>query len=151
MWTAAAAAVTEMLGGGLNCDTQRLFVYCGQLNALEAFCWIMWYVSVLYHPRFTQGMQDPGYLHDRCRAHPGHPGCSTRRRVQGFACGVSAPDLSLWCECLAHNHLLCYEHWGICMLYRLVLVEVRGWWSYVSMMYCSLPADYPTLSLHIVA
>ncbi|KAL1674546.1 hypothetical protein EV122DRAFT_220458 [Schizophyllum commune] len=42
MWTAAAAAVTEMLGGGLNCDTQRLFVYCGQLNALEAFCWIMW-------------------------------------------------------------------------------------------------------------
>lgn len=42
MWTAAAAAVTEMLGGGLNCSTQSFFVYCGQLNALEAFCWIMW-------------------------------------------------------------------------------------------------------------
>ncbi|KAF7290211.1 hypothetical protein MIND_01334600 [Mycena indigotica] len=42
IWTAAAAAVTEMLGGGLNCKTQSLFVYCDQLNALEAFAWLEW-------------------------------------------------------------------------------------------------------------
>ncbi|KAF7292254.1 hypothetical protein MKEN_01477200 [Mycena kentingensis (nom. inval.)] len=42
LWTAAAAAVTEMLGGGLNCKTQDVFAYCDQLNALEAFAWIEW-------------------------------------------------------------------------------------------------------------
>jgi len=47
MWTAAAAAVTEMLGGGLNCSTQDIFVYCGQLNALEGFAWIIWILVTL--------------------------------------------------------------------------------------------------------
>lgn len=42
MWTAAAAAITEMLGGGLNCKLQDTFVYCNQLNALEAFAWVEW-------------------------------------------------------------------------------------------------------------
>lgn len=42
MWTAAAAAVTEMLGGGLNCKTQDVYVYCNQLNALEGFAWAEW-------------------------------------------------------------------------------------------------------------
>ncbi|KAF9061439.1 hypothetical protein BDP27DRAFT_1301112 [Rhodocollybia butyracea] len=42
IWTAAAAAVTEMLGGGLNCNDITGFNYCGQLNALEAFAWIEW-------------------------------------------------------------------------------------------------------------
>ncbi|KAJ7508337.1 hypothetical protein B0H11DRAFT_1788982 [Mycena galericulata] len=42
LWTASAAAVTEMLGGGLNCKTQGVFLYCSQLNALEAFAWIEW-------------------------------------------------------------------------------------------------------------
>ncbi|KAJ7157424.1 hypothetical protein C8R46DRAFT_1114477 [Mycena filopes] len=42
MWTAAAAAVTDMLGGGLNCQLQDAFVYCNHLNALEAFAWIEW-------------------------------------------------------------------------------------------------------------
>ncbi|KAJ7611749.1 hypothetical protein FB45DRAFT_940893 [Roridomyces roridus] len=42
IWTASAAAVTEMLGGGLNCKHQDLFVYCSQLNALEAFAWLEW-------------------------------------------------------------------------------------------------------------
>ncbi|KAJ7089506.1 hypothetical protein C8R43DRAFT_1050624 [Mycena crocata] len=42
IWTAAAAAITEILGGGLNCVTQDVFVYCNQLNALEAFAWIIW-------------------------------------------------------------------------------------------------------------
>lgn len=42
LWTASAAAVTEMLGGGLNCKFQDFFVYCNQLNALEAFAWIEW-------------------------------------------------------------------------------------------------------------
>ncbi|KAL0952058.1 hypothetical protein HGRIS_008696 [Hohenbuehelia grisea] len=42
IWTASAAAVTEMLGGGLNCSNQARFAYCGQLNALEAFAWMIW-------------------------------------------------------------------------------------------------------------
>ncbi|KAH8818566.1 hypothetical protein DL96DRAFT_1714864 [Flagelloscypha sp. PMI_526] len=42
IWTAAAASVTELLGGGLNCNNQDEFSYCGQLNALEAFAWIEW-------------------------------------------------------------------------------------------------------------
>jgi Membrane-associating domain len=42
IWTAAAAAVTEMLGGGLNCNDVTGFNYCGQLNALEAFAWLEW-------------------------------------------------------------------------------------------------------------
>ncbi|KAF8079276.1 hypothetical protein FPV67DRAFT_1558363 [Lyophyllum atratum] len=41
-WTAAAIAITTMLGGGLNCSNQDVFRYCGQLNALEAFAWIIW-------------------------------------------------------------------------------------------------------------
>ncbi|KAJ7439941.1 hypothetical protein FB451DRAFT_1415416 [Mycena latifolia] len=39
IWTAAAAAITQMLGGGLNCKTQDVFAYCNQLNALEGFAW----------------------------------------------------------------------------------------------------------------
>ncbi|KAJ3854018.1 hypothetical protein EV368DRAFT_37631 [Lentinula lateritia] len=45
IWTAAAAAVTEMLGGGLNCNDVTGFNYCGQLNALEAFAWIEWILT----------------------------------------------------------------------------------------------------------
>jgi len=41
-WTAGAAAITAELGGGLNCSTQNTFVYCGQLNALEGFAWVIW-------------------------------------------------------------------------------------------------------------
>lgn len=26
-------------------STQSVFVYCGQLNALEGFAWVIWYVS----------------------------------------------------------------------------------------------------------
>ena len=64
-WTAGAIAITVELGGGLNCSyvfhsmssplsqtnpypllpsrTQSVFIYCGQLNALEGFAWIIWY------------------------------------------------------------------------------------------------------------
>ncbi|KAJ3731192.1 hypothetical protein DFJ43DRAFT_431254 [Lentinula guzmanii] len=45
IWTASAAAVTEMLGGGLNCNDVTGFNYCGQLNALEAFAWIEWILT----------------------------------------------------------------------------------------------------------
>ncbi|EGN93733.1 hypothetical protein SERLA73DRAFT_189489 [Serpula lacrymans var. lacrymans S7.3] len=41
-WTAGAASITAALGGGLNCTTQNIFVYCGQLNALEGFAWVIW-------------------------------------------------------------------------------------------------------------
>ncbi|KAG1886282.1 hypothetical protein F4604DRAFT_1918008 [Suillus subluteus] len=41
-WTAGAASITSALGGGLNCNTEFVFVYCGQLNALEGFAWVIW-------------------------------------------------------------------------------------------------------------
>ncbi|KIJ15483.1 hypothetical protein PAXINDRAFT_168976 [Paxillus involutus ATCC 200175] len=41
-WTAAAASITSLLGGGLNCSNQTVFVYCGQLNAMEGFAWVIW-------------------------------------------------------------------------------------------------------------
>lgn len=45
-WTAGAASITATLGGGLNCS-QTIFVYCGQLNAMEAFAWILWILTTL--------------------------------------------------------------------------------------------------------
>lgn len=45
-WTAGAASITATLGGGLNCN-QTIFVYCGQLNAMEAFAWILWILTTL--------------------------------------------------------------------------------------------------------
>ncbi|KAG7095708.1 hypothetical protein E1B28_006422 [Marasmius oreades] len=47
IWTAGAAAVTVMLGGGLNCNNPSGFAYCGQLNALEAFAWIEWILTTI--------------------------------------------------------------------------------------------------------
>ncbi|KAI0305035.1 hypothetical protein BC826DRAFT_29965 [Russula brevipes] len=60
LWLSGAAAITDSLRGGLDCKyvaaayiqsrwhsyrTQSLpFVYCTQLNALEAFAWIEWVV-----------------------------------------------------------------------------------------------------------
>ena len=58
-WLSGAAAITESLGGGLNCKYVASacilyllalysrprslgFIYCSQLNALEAFAWIEW-------------------------------------------------------------------------------------------------------------
>jgi len=46
-WVAAAIAITTMLGGGLNCSKQHGFVYCQQLNALEAFSWMIWIIVTL--------------------------------------------------------------------------------------------------------
>ncbi|CAA7261317.1 unnamed protein product [Cyclocybe aegerita] len=42
LWLAAAAAITQTIGGALNCSTQTVFVFCGQLNALEGFAWLIW-------------------------------------------------------------------------------------------------------------
>ncbi|KAH0837825.1 hypothetical protein J3R83DRAFT_6033 [Lanmaoa asiatica] len=42
-WTAVASIIAT-LGGGLNCFNQTVFVYCGQLNALKAFAWLIWIV-----------------------------------------------------------------------------------------------------------
>jgi len=49
LWTAAASAITATLGGGrgLDCGTQHLFVYCGQLLALEAFSWMIWIILTI--------------------------------------------------------------------------------------------------------
>ena len=61
-WLAGAAAITDTLGGGLNCGcvvfaifphvrrsnrdmtSRDAVTYCGQLNALEAFAWVELYV-----------------------------------------------------------------------------------------------------------
>jgi len=42
LWLSGAAAITDSLRGGLDCNLP--FVYCSQLNALEAFAWIEWVV-----------------------------------------------------------------------------------------------------------
>jgi len=44
LWLAAAAALTQSLGGTLDCKIQSEFVYCGHLNALEGFAWLIWVV-----------------------------------------------------------------------------------------------------------
>ncbi|KAF8954530.1 hypothetical protein BDZ97DRAFT_1864551 [Flammula alnicola] len=44
LWLAGAAAITQTLGGSLNCANQSFFVYCGQLSALEGFAWLIWVV-----------------------------------------------------------------------------------------------------------
>ncbi|KAF7347137.1 MARVEL domain-containing protein [Mycena venus] len=41
IWTAAAAAITDVLGGGLDCSL-GIYTYCHQLDALEAFAWVEW-------------------------------------------------------------------------------------------------------------
>jgi len=41
-WLSGAAAITASLGGGLDCNFH--FIFCGQLNALEAFAWLEWVV-----------------------------------------------------------------------------------------------------------
>jgi len=40
-WLAAAASITTDLGGTLNCTTQDYFEYCGQLNAMLGFSWLI--------------------------------------------------------------------------------------------------------------
>jgi hypothetical protein len=47
LWLAAAAAMTQTLGGALNCDAQTYFVYCSQLNALSGFAWLIWVLLTL--------------------------------------------------------------------------------------------------------
>jgi hypothetical protein len=42
-WLAAAAALTQAIGGTLDCHVTS-FAYCGQLNALEGFAWLVWFV-----------------------------------------------------------------------------------------------------------
>ncbi|CDZ97870.1 Marvel domain [Phaffia rhodozyma] len=41
LWLAAAASITDALGGGLNCN-EFDGAHCGQLNALEGFAWVNW-------------------------------------------------------------------------------------------------------------
>ncbi|CAA7270866.1 unnamed protein product [Cyclocybe aegerita] len=41
LWLAASAALTDTLGGTINCATQSVFVHCGQLNALLVFAWLI--------------------------------------------------------------------------------------------------------------
>lgn len=41
---AGAAAITNTLGGGLNCDVYP-GAHCNQLNAAEAFAWINWILA----------------------------------------------------------------------------------------------------------
>ncbi|KAM0746580.1 hypothetical protein T439DRAFT_306502 [Meredithblackwellia eburnea MCA 4105] len=43
-WLAGAAALTDTLGGGLDCGAMKGFAHCNQLNAAEAFAWINWII-----------------------------------------------------------------------------------------------------------
>ncbi|KAJ6601004.1 hypothetical protein DFH09DRAFT_1302315 [Mycena vulgaris] len=68
IWTVMAAAITQMLGGGLNCKTEdsESFVYCNQLNALEGFAWAEWLlltfaVLVVILPRVAAKRRSYGY------------------------------------------------------------------------------------------
>ncbi|GBE77313.1 hypothetical protein BKA93DRAFT_767901 [Sparassis latifolia] len=44
-WLAGAAAITQALGGGLSCGKFDHVTYCGQLNALEGFAWVLFIVT----------------------------------------------------------------------------------------------------------
>ncbi|KAL8290302.1 hypothetical protein RQP46_003241 [Phenoliferia psychrophenolica] len=44
-WLAGAAAITNALGGGLDCGSMKGFAHCNQLNAAEAFAWINWILA----------------------------------------------------------------------------------------------------------
>jgi hypothetical protein len=58
LWLAAAVAITQMLGGTLNCDIQTYFAYCCQLNELEAFAWVIWAVlTIMLVFVFIRGIQ----------------------------------------------------------------------------------------------
>jgi len=46
-WLAAATALTQSLGGTLDCNIQDQVVYCGHLNALEGFAWLIWLLLTL--------------------------------------------------------------------------------------------------------
>ncbi|KAH6910983.1 hypothetical protein BKA70DRAFT_1269088 [Coprinopsis sp. MPI-PUGE-AT-0042] len=37
-----SASITQTLGGGLSCSQQDIWPYCGQLNAVEGFSWLIW-------------------------------------------------------------------------------------------------------------
>lgn len=41
LWLAAAAAIASTLGGSLNCHIDAVFFYCGHLNALMGFAWLI--------------------------------------------------------------------------------------------------------------
>jgi len=49
LWLAGAAAMTETVGGTLNCSVQTVFAYCGHLNALIGFAWLIFvFLSFLF-------------------------------------------------------------------------------------------------------
>lgn len=56
---------------------QSIFVYCGQLNALEGFAWMIWY-DPFPHPPFLPEklmrflIQDCCHIHGVCCYHPRH-------------------------------------------------------------------------------
>jgi hypothetical protein len=47
-WLAAAAALTQTFGGALDCHTNTEFVYCGHLDALAGFAWLIWFVFFFF-------------------------------------------------------------------------------------------------------
>lgn len=87
LWLTASAALTESIGGGLNCSTNDTFAYCGQVNALVAFGWITWYVFVLvcgidHYVRLTDRPQDLPLIRTLCRHSARHSHNQARRRLR---------------------------------------------------------------------
>ena len=83
-WLAAAAALTQSLGGALDCHTQTEFVYCGHLNALSGFAWLIWFVffplPTLSHKQVDNRLQGSVDFRVSFRNNPSHNGSETRRR-----------------------------------------------------------------------
>ena len=50
-WLIATIVLTQSLGGKLDCHTEEKFVYCGQLNALDGFSWLILFVYFFLHCR----------------------------------------------------------------------------------------------------
>ena len=84
-WLAAAAALTQSLGGALDCHIQTKFVYCGHLNALSGFAWLIWFVfffslHCFRSIKFDNRLQGSVDFHASFRNYPRHLGTETRRR-----------------------------------------------------------------------
>ncbi|KAI0731089.1 hypothetical protein C8Q76DRAFT_766512 [Earliella scabrosa] len=64
-WTTGAVAITVAVGGWLDCGS-AVIMYCGPLNALEAFAWLSWtfvtfaFVVVLFRGTSLSGRSE-GY------------------------------------------------------------------------------------------
>lgn len=143
LWLAAAAAITQILGGALNCYIQTYVVYCSQLNALQGFAWLIWCVAVpLRHLIFwrPQCSNQGGADLDACF-------CSYPKHQVGTSRQISGRGLILWVGTFtsfflaSESRLLIYKstqswnlipapaiQWFLIILYSTFLCSRRRLW-----------------------